>query len=40
MPICKQEKPTLLEIKEGHMVHCWRYQDAPKGKEALKEVAK
>ena len=40
MPICKQEKPTLLEISEGHMVHCWRYQDAPKGKEALKEVAK
>lgn len=38
MPICKQEKPDLLEIKEGHMVHCWRYQDAPKGKEALKEV--
>ncbi|MFC1936400.1 ABC transporter ATP-binding protein [Chloroflexota bacterium] len=40
MPICKEEKPSLIDVGEGQFAHCWLYQEAPAGMENLKEVAK
>ena len=34
MPICAQREPTLLPIDDGHLVHCWLYQEHPE-KEAV-----
>ena len=29
MPICSKCTPELLDIGEGHLVHCWLYQEHP-----------
>ncbi len=29
MPICSQREPSLLEVEDGWMVHCWLYQKKP-----------
>jgi oligopeptide/dipeptide ABC transporter ATP-binding protein len=34
MPICAQREPTLLPVDDGHLVHCWLYQEHPE-KEAV-----
>ena len=28
MSICREKKPDLIEIKEGHKIRCWLYQDS------------
>ena len=29
MPICSQQEPSLLQVDDGWMVHCWLYQKHP-----------
>lgn len=35
MPICSQKRPELREVEDGHLVHCWLYQEPDLNDEGL-----
>jgi len=39
MPICAKLSPELKEVRNGHAVHCWLYQDHPEKEKLNAEVS-
>jgi oligopeptide/dipeptide ABC transporter ATP-binding protein len=37
LSICSEKEPPLADIKQGHLVRCWLYQDA-EGHRAPKSI--
>ena len=38
MPICSQKRPEMIDVGEGHRVHCWLFQEHESVTESADEV--
>ena len=39
MPVCSEVRPSLDDVGDGHLVHCWLYQEHPEEFKNSSEVA-
>lgn len=39
MPICSQKRPRLEDVADGHLVHCWLYQEHGEENPVIDEVS-
>ncbi len=39
MPICSRIEPTFMEVRPGHFVHCWLYEEHPEKEAPTIKVA-